>query len=155
MSDTRNSFESHGVSPIEKGLRELTSAERAGVFRRTPVEATALLASGDADTGRPMWARWLPRVIPAAAAAVALAVGLGSWMFTLELRSIRERQSALLSAKPAAAAVDPSAFARCFSGPAASVSMACRDNDFDADGDVDMADFGAFQLTFERSRSGS
>jgi hypothetical protein len=47
---------------------------------------------------------------------------------------------------------DFDAFHSCFTGPAAGpLSAACRCADFDSDDDVDLADFGAFQLAFSGS----
>jgi hypothetical protein len=120
---------------IEAALLELKAAEAAGVFARTGVDGRRILAVDPEpadDTQSTRWSaprtvgRWLP-----IAAAVALAIGVWSWMFSAEVGTVHGRN-----------------FQKCFGGPTASALAECNQHDYDADGDVDLVDFRAFQLAF-------
>jgi hypothetical protein len=128
---------------VEETLLELDTAETAGLFRRTRIDAGRLVARS-APVGRGRSVRLALRVIPAAA-AVVIAVGAGMWMFRAEPDSIRGRDAATTSV---AAASDPCdiSFPLCLKGPGEGVLGKCLPHDYDSDGDVDLADFRSYQL---------
>jgi hypothetical protein len=124
---------------IEEALLELSEAEEARLFHRTPIKADALLRRRSGRSPLRVVLRTL-----SAAAALALVVGLWSW--TSHLGGGRsDGQGGLVAQLPA---VSPGAFHECFAGPTGVLPVSCRDHDSDADGDVDLADFGAYQLAF-------
>ena len=131
---------------IESLLRELDAAERTGVFRTTPVEVDRLVAL-PSDGQRSNRFRWAMRLLPVAA-MLALAVGVwsvqhgGSSPYT-SAPSISSDSHA--SANPSLTGHD---FLGCFGAPGNGVAGTCQSHDYDADGDVDLADFSAYQLAY-------
>ena len=75
------------AKPIEHALLELHEAENAGVFERTAVDAKPLLNPGEFSS-RARFAQWSIVGLPVAA-CLALAIGVGSWMFQAEFARIR------------------------------------------------------------------
>ena len=118
------------LDPLEHAWSELEQAEKAGVFLRTRVGAAELVYAPVRVTS--VWSRRVfTRLLPVAA-AIALAVALWGWFS----RSGQDGQIGRL------------AFHDCFGGPTAEAMTVCREHDYDTDGDVDLADFSAFQLAF-------
>ena len=139
---------------LEGLLAELQQLEEAGVFRRTPVSPTTLVGGSAGPVRRP-WHRVFVGL--QVAASVALIVGVASlW------RPDRDSGTPMVM-KP----VSPSDVAstvtevrcgrletltHCFTGPGMlDMHSECRCVDFDRDGDVDLADYGAFQLAYPQS----
>jgi hypothetical protein len=132
-----------GHDLIETALTELESAEKAGLFRATPVQEARLLTPVQ-STAAP-WARlWNIRLWGPLAAAAVIAVSVWGWMFQRELVSIRHQASGV-SMELRLASSDLGRFADCFAGPGKSVASPCSVFDADSDGDVDLADYSARQ----------
>lgn len=126
MSD-RNQLE-----PVESMMVDLRGAEAGRVFQRTPVRAEQLLRPAAPASARMLWSR----VGMALAACLAVAIGLGGYMFQREVQHIRLTKATQQGGQ----------FAVCLSGPAAGDAGSCEPLDYDADGDIDLADFSEFQL---------
>ena len=117
------------LDPIESAWTELKQAETAGVFARTCVDTRGLVCTPiRANYPRQTQRAWL-RLLPVAA-GLGLAVALWGWM-----------------SRPGQVA-GHAAFSDCFGGPTAGTMTVCREHDYDTDGDVDLADFSAYQLAF-------
>ena len=131
------------LDSIETALADLGEAELAGVFARTPLPARTALDDQPAIVTFPL--RTLRRL--AIAAVIALAIGVWSWTFnsTQPSDSMRSHRAATL--RVADLGTIQASIARCISGPAGSVDAACDGVDFDGDGDVDLADYSAFQAS--------
>jgi hypothetical protein len=140
----------NNLDPVETLLRDCSQAEQAGVFNATRIDTTRLAQRAtvdgssslrlDAIKAHPaLWRfRWL-----SVAAAVALAIGVGGWLFSHEIHQIRGR----LAIKPVQAQTCDEALAvGCQSGPARSFVAGCEACDTDHDGDVDLFDRGRLQL---------
>jgi hypothetical protein len=146
--------ENEHLEPIESALLELGDAERASVFSRTPVSAEELIAHS--LTHQPMVLKrstiiWLSSV----AAAVLLAVGVGSVMFKYQLDHLRS-STGIVDGSTSGADGDPcdGNFLNCFSGPeTGALAMRCDVHDYDADGDIDLADFRDYQINCNRPPS--
>jgi len=137
---------------VERMLAEAQELEQAGVFRTTPVDVAALVRSTAPRRRFGLTRRvyvWLE-----VAACLALVVGLTAvW-----------RQGAGPSGAPvidntSTIVMGPAqcrgmeTMTHCFSGPAgAPPTNECICVDFDGDGDVDLADYGEFQLTYARGQ---
>ncbi|MCH8147676.1 MAG: hypothetical protein IH987_06725 [Planctomycetes bacterium] len=143
------------LEPVESALLELDQAERATVFARTPVSAEELIAPSHAN--QPMVLSrhtlvWLSSV----AAVVLLAAGVWTVMFRYQLDHLRSSAGMVDSSASGAAGDDPcdGNFLNCFSGPESVVlAMRCDLHDYDADGDVDLADFRSYQINCNRPPS--
>ncbi len=137
------------LDPLESVLLELKDAEQANLFARTPVDPAALLRGSVCEAPRlvrPGLLRWV-----SAAAVIGLAVGL--WQLTPNGGTglpLGPNQIASVSAPAGGDAMARGDFLLCFSGPrsAAGQEGVCESHDFDADGDVDLADFQAYQLAY-------
>ena len=134
------------LDPIEDALLELKDAEQATVFSRTRLDAESLVRV-DAAPGRfarrIVGARWL-----SAAAVIALAVGIWGLVFRSPSTSTTSPNG--IATIALVDEFDPcdGSILRCLSGPSDIVlASGCRPHDYDADGDVDLADFGSYQLT--------
>jgi hypothetical protein len=130
------------LDPIEDALLELDAAERARVFERSSVEARQLLR----QPGPVGWRGRAVRLV-SAAAVIAIAVGIWGWVYSLQWSHLRERTGASVVAGLSADGAG-GRFYECFQGPTGMLGSACRECDYDADGDVDLADFGAYQLAY-------
>ena len=147
--------ENEHLEPIESALLELDDAERASVFSRTAVTAEELIAQSHAN--QPMvlsrhTVAWLSSV----AAVVLLAAGVWTVMFKYQLDDLRSSARMVDSSASDAAGHDPcdGNFLNCFSGPESVVlAMRCDLHDYDADGDVDLADFRSYQIHCNRPPS--
>ena len=124
---------------LESASREFGEAERAGVFARTRVDARAVLRQPvSTPTIHPIGVRRLGSI----ATVQVIAVGVWSWMFVDQIGKLRERANSVVAAKPGILAH--------LTGPAVASTEAY--DDFDADGDLDLADYRSFQLQFGVSR---
>ena len=131
------------LDSIEAALLELDAAERAGLFEPTRLDSGMLLTAdvGGRDTGHGRRTlRWLSI---ASAAAVVLFVW-GS-MFSAQLDSLRKSDRVADASLVDANSGCDGSFVHCFSGPTQLVLAGCVSHDYDADGDVDLADFSTFQ----------
>lgn len=138
----------HGhLDPVEDALLAHDDADRAGVFRVTPVNADDLF-------GGPVVVR-SPRLVfragVAVAATIVLAVGVWSWLFQMELSRLR---SAAITGNSVALQSDAlpvrcdACISECVTGPVPNKPADCDRYDYDADGDVDLADFSRYQLAY-------
>jgi hypothetical protein len=133
------------LDPIEASLAELDAAEQAGVFRRTRVDARALLRSALAvSRARSGSATWRRLTI---AAVLAMAATISGWLFLSPSADVATR-SLPVGTRTASATIDcDGAFYRCLSGPNGALSDGCLAYDYNADGHVDLVDARAYQLT--------
>jgi len=136
-------------TPIESLLQEADAAERAGVFQRTSVSPERLLRESWSDPvplratiGR----KWIP-----VAAAIGIATIVWPVLYQIEFGSIREEVRLAELAAGDRAVQLASEMSGCVAGPDASRGAPCRDRDYDADGDIDLADYSHFQLAFASS----
>jgi hypothetical protein len=113
------------LDPVERTLRDLQGAERAGVFRPTRVDARALLQE-PARTGSTVFL--LRRI--AVAAVILVAVSVWGWGV------MRQNTAAAVT------------FSDCVAGPSDTLVSGCDTYDYDADGDVDLADISSYQLAY-------
>ncbi len=131
------------LDPIEDGLAELAEAQRAGVFGRTPIDAGQCLLA-DEPRAPVNVRRLMARLMPVAAVLV-LAVTVWTTMFALQLSEIRENKQMLAAgqAKP------DTSFATCMNGPSGDgLSGQCGELDRDTNGQIDLRDFGSYQLAY-------
>ena len=139
---------------LERLIAELQEFEQAGVFKRTPVDVAAVV---EADGGRRPGLTHRLFVGLQVAACVGLVVGLVAvWRVgqpSDRLVGLTNSSSTeLATAIGALRSERIKTLARCFSGPAGvSFGEECSCVDFDGDGDVDLADYGAFQRAYTQS----
>lgn len=123
---------------FESALRRVEAAEKADVFGRSPVDADALLRS--ASSMAPMsFTHRMMRIVPFAAAAM-LVVGVWGTMWNTQLGKLRSQKLAMVESD-----CDGS-FLKCFQGPSQQNAI-CGTYDYDRDGDIDLADFGTYQMS--------
>lgn len=134
-------IETNKHDAFEVVLARVEAAHRAGVFNTTPIDATALLRQSN-HMGSIGFVRTMKRVIPFAAAAI-LVVGVWGTMWSTQLGKIRGQKLALVNG--AMENDCDGSFLKCFQGPR-STEVICRTYDYDRDGDVDLADFGTYQM---------
>jgi hypothetical protein len=128
----------HEVQPlqsIEAGLRELSDAERAGVFAPTRVDARVLLAT-PASLSRSIYR------LASMAAVVALGAGLWVWYASNHDPGAPATGSILAYASSPC----DGSLAGCMTGPRHALGTKCDVFDYDEDGDIDMFDVRAHQL---------
>ena len=125
---------------VEEALLELEAAEEVGLFSRTRVDAPRLVAQ-PSPVSRAGTIRFALRLLPVAA-AVAMVVGAGTWMFRGGIHSTAGPETTITSI----ASAGYGSFHGCFGGPKGVVSSECLAHDYDSDGDVDLADFRAYQV---------
>ena len=142
MNDHQNPLD-----PIELALQDLKSARQAHLFDRTKINARDILQSGN-DLS-PAIRRIPMGMITSAAAAVILAVGVGSYLFSTEIDSLRnQRSTAAQTVSTNAHSSDCDGdFFECVTGPSQLVMVECNRFDYDLDGDVDLTDFSTYQLS--------
>ncbi|MCP4245418.1 MAG: hypothetical protein GY778_00060 [bacterium] len=132
---------------FESLLAELQECERAGVFRRTPVDVTSAVGA-ESGTGRSSLAHRL-YVGMQLAACVGLVIGLTAvWRVGNDLSTPLANSN---SSAPTALSVGEvmETLTVCINGPAGDpLSERCRSVDFDRDQDVDLADFGEIQMAY-------
>lgn len=126
------------LEPIETMLVELAEAERAGVFHTTAAPSIPVVE-------RPLKTLlFRPRVALPIAACLAVAVGSWTLMFRYQIASLRARNA---ESAPVVALASHTPIARCLTGPTRPEDAdGCDENDIDADGDIDLADFRAQQI---------
>jgi len=130
--------------PLENALRELADAERANLFRRTFVDAKALLRKPHAVDGAPQVLRrnrWI-----SIAAVLGLAATICGWIFTTG--TPEARQPPLPSGTRTASATRgcDGTFFSCMTGPNGTITNGCDSFDFNADGHIDLVDARTYQL---------
>ena len=125
---------------------ELDAGERAGLFGRTQIDSRRLLRQPVRLGSR----RLVFRALPAAAAAV-IAVGVWTWMFRAELAELRRNNGVSSGAVADVPTKHYRNFYDCHNGPTGELVSGCRGQDYDADGNVDLADFAAYQLAYADS----
>lgn len=137
MSDPNRQYEL-----MESALSDLAAAERSRVFDRTSVDTEALVVSppvAQTIAFKPTGLRLVGLV-----AVLALAAGVWTMMFQMELSDIRA--SKLAGSNSLAAMVH---LTDCLGGPGqAVVSSDCTLQDRYADGRVDLRDYQVFQNTY-------
>jgi len=134
---------------LEDLIAEVQRAEDAGVFRRTPVDPAALIREAPAGS-RPRPAHRLFIGLQAAA-CIALVVGALSLWYggNSSQDQVGNSSGADVTSVVTAPRADIGVLAQCFTGPAdGALPRGCESVDFDADGDVDLADYGAFQRAY-------
>jgi hypothetical protein len=136
------------LDSIEASLTELVDAERAGVFGRTPMPEREAWKDEPATVLFPL--RTVRRL--AIAAAIALAIGVSSLMFQKNLSSLRDRSRMATTVRVADLGTIQVSIAQCLGGPSGSIDPSCGEVDFDGDGDVDLADFRSFQVSYAAQR---
>ena len=133
---------------FEELLARAQQLDQAGVFNRTPVDPAALMRDSAAGS-RP---RRLHRLFVALQAAACLAVIVGVvslWRGDNGPQSLVENRSSA----PALARADAGTMVNCMNGPAGlALGGDCQCVDLDADGDVDLADYGALQRSYAARR---
>lgn len=134
------------LDPVEEAMLELDAGERARLFCRTQIDGSRLLMQPARFGSR----RLIFRILPAAA-VVVLAVGVSSWMFSVELAGLRRGNDVSGGAVAEAPTKGYRSFYDCHNGPTEGLVSGCGGQDYDADGDVDLADFGAYQLAYADS----
>lgn len=138
MADMKRELDGRELDGIEECMLELEGARAAGVHDSTRIDAAELVCRPLPLSRRQR--RW---IIGQIAAAIVLAIGVGGFLFQWELGNIRDRVGQRMLAS--AGGCDGS-FMRCLSGPKDVALSKCSVHDYDADGDVDLNDFGAYQL---------
>lgn len=139
---------------LERLIAELQEFEQAGVFKRTPVDVAAVV---EADGGRRPGLTHRLVVGLQVAACVGLVVGLVAvWRVgqpSDRLVGLTESSGTEVAAAIGALRSERIAtLAGCFSGPAGGpLGEECSCVDYDGDGDVDLADYGAFQRAYTQS----
>jgi hypothetical protein len=132
------------LDPIEASLAELDAAEQAGLFRRTRVDARALLRSAPAATrARSGLATWRRLSI---AAVLAMAATISGWLFSSRSADIGRHSLPSVSATASATDGCDGTFYRCLSGPGGTAPGGCAAYDYNADGHVDLVDASTYQL---------
>jgi len=130
--------DSYRPHALEDALTELDLVQRAGVFERTSLPG----ASSEPRTPR---RRKVRVAVPLALAAmITLVVWTG--FFYWQIQSIRSQNADSASGVIRLATGPGAAFADCLTGPGEVVTSPCRLHDYDADGDVDLADYGRRQV---------
>lgn len=133
---------------LESSLRELREADRAGVLERTRVDAQALFT-------RPVFARpvasrtnrLLMYRVGSIAAVLLVAFTVWSVMFIGQVRHLQGRAHMVANT-----GTNERPFFAKLTGPSVAVAGSKNPNDFDGDGDLDLADIRTFQLQFAVNR---
>lgn len=132
------------LDPLEISLRELADAERAGLFRKTRVDARSLLCAtqivlrGPRDLRR---MRWVP-----IAAVLGIAATICAWIFTTGIGETRQFSFPSGTMTASATVSCDGTFFGCLTGPNGTPASGCRGYDYDADGDIDLVDARTYQL---------
>jgi hypothetical protein len=141
----------HQPDELETRIAQVCDLEQAGVFERTPVDVASLVRDDRANRPQRLTHRLFIGL--QVAAGLALVAGLATiWLAgpgTSGPGAVGN--SSALETATASAAVGRHArtLSQCLAGPAGGLrSSDCLCVDFDEDGDVDLADYGAFQRSF-------
>lgn len=138
------------LDPVELGLAELSDADRAGLFRATPVDR-AWLANPDSPQAseRPGWLPLLTRGrMVAAAALLVFAFGVWGLMFRHQLANLRESARTTTVQVADAASIQPAELIACLRGPVGDGVEGCQGGDLNRDGRIDLADYGTLQVAY-------
>ncbi|MFH0983407.1 MAG: hypothetical protein V2A79_17960 [Planctomycetota bacterium] len=142
---------SHEQRQFDRLMLEAADADRAGVFRVTPIDVEALVGES-ASIGRARWYRHVLVGLPLAA-CIAMFFGVATlWRAGSGTRDVLINGGTAIStfggtmASPVERCEGMENFRACFHGPGILVDPECRCVDFDEDGDVDLHDMGFFQL---------
>lgn len=128
---------------IEIALEDLAAADRAGVFRRTPMPSNVLFSPKNGFGGYHVIAHRLRYAI---AASLLLAVAVWGWMFSSTLSSLKNAAGPHQQLAANDSGRHDDVIAHCLLGPLGSKSDPCWNYDYDQDGDVDLADFSKHQV---------
>jgi hypothetical protein len=134
------------LDTLERDLLDLSEAEGAGVFQKTRVDAVSLVRSVPPHRV-PLLARHRLLLVPAAACLI-MVIGVWSVLFgpaTTSPNGGTPLAGNIYSGAPGAALGE---FGGCFHGPNLEQNAGCATYDYDADGDVDLADFTTYQMAF-------
>jgi hypothetical protein len=131
---------------FELFVLETLRAEQAGVLEGTPVDAEKLVAQRGSTDPLAWWSKKVTMLAPLAA-CIALSFVVARVWLTSPMSDVPMNGSQdAVQVSPASYCYDLATFEDCFTGPGANgLSGECACADFDQDGDVDFADFGAFQ----------
>lgn len=143
MNDDRKQLDS-----IESGLVELQAMDEAGVFDSTEVDLRIVLDTPRGSSTHRLHfpaRRWL-----SAAAMIVVAVGLWGVLFhSPALVSPPIDITTAANAPDARFGLANGSIMACLSGPQdVARGTRCESHDYDADGDVDLADFQTFQVAY-------
>jgi len=130
------------LDPLEISLRELADAEEADLFRKTRVDARSLLHSTQTFSRAPWGLRRMHWV--SIAAVFALAAMISAWVFTTRSGPTRLASFPRGGIASATGGCDGRFFG-CLTGPNGTPTAGCETYDYDADGDIDLVDAGAYQ----------
>ncbi len=143
----------HNQDWLERLMAEAAQAEQAGVFQATEIEAASLLSR---PAVRPSWFRRHQHALvglPVAACLAFVAVlgtlhyGAPGTFTQVVVNSPTGENNMTSDASAAVGHRTADVLMSCFSGPGRGfLSTECATADLDSDGDVDLADFSAFQL---------
>jgi len=135
------------LDPIESGLVELQAMNEAGVFDSTEVDPRIVLdMPRGSSTHRLRFParRWL-----SAAAMIVVAVGLWGVLFHSPTLVSPPIDTTTAAAPDARFGLANGSIMACLSGPRdIAQGSRCESHDYDADGDVDLADFQTFQVAY-------
>ena len=141
----------HQPDELENRITQVGDLEQAGVFGRTPVDLASLVRDDRANRPQRLTHRLF--IALQVAAGVALVAGLATvWLVEPGTSGPGALGNSSVVATATASAAEgrhARTLSQCLAGPAGGLrSSDCLSVDFDEDGDVDLADYGAFQLTF-------
>ena len=141
---------------IERLIGQVRDLEQAGVFERTPVDVASLVQGDQPEKPRRLTHRLFVGL--QVAAGLALVVGLvGVWRAGVSATAPPAGDSSsgadLVGVVTGGGDGQVRVLAHCFTGPSGGpLGDECRCVDFDGDQDVDLADYGAFQVAYAQSR---
>ena len=141
---------------LECLISQVRELEEAGVFKRTPVQVASLVQGDRAQRPRRLTHRLFVGL--QVAAGLGLVLGLAAvWRAGVATTTPSGLGNSsgmqVVSAINAGRGEQARMLARCFTGPAGGLlGNDCRCVDFDSDGDVDLADYGAFQVSYGQGR---
>jgi hypothetical protein len=138
MTDNRQ------LDPIEQRLADLDAARRAGLFGRTSVGDAAFRAAvgrSAAQSSGFFGNKW-----GAVAAAIIVVAGVWTWIATVEINAVRQGVRGVgATALASKSNCRDHGILNCVAGPTHLAMVECSAHDYDDDGDVDLADYSAFQ----------
>lgn len=127
-------------------MLELDELEQAGVFSPSAVTVDDLLGEAlGTSANRPI--STVQRLAPLAAAAAVVTVAVCGWIFGLD-SATRSGPGPFTDAAPSAGSGNVETIQDCMVGPTQTLPAGCDEFDFDRDGSVTLADFGAYQVAY-------